>query len=225
MTSSVLSSNGLRLVASINGTNITVGRKLNITVFISNTLSTVNTVHPASDWPFQRGVPAGVWPAFYFDWPIHVVIPKGNYTAQELPSVVNVTFRHTCAEGITVEHIIFQPNSDEVKLTGIYQAGSTSNETLGPYRLQLNFTTRGYWDLQSLSQEVNPPILGDQYGTGALPSISLLVPWSIHRWSGGRVGAGGNPVFHCLSTESRRINLTLERMSYFTCGTLLTHAK
>jgi hypothetical protein len=76
-------------------------------------------------------------------------------------------------EGWNVDHVIFQPQSDQVNITGIYDVTGT-NQTLGPFHLVLNFTTNGYWDLQNLSKELNPPILGDQYPPRAVDSIPFV---------------------------------------------------
>jgi hypothetical protein len=158
--SAELSSKGIQLAASITGTTIVVGHGLNVSVSIFNTLPRVNTVRPSADWRFQ-GVPMALWPPCYFGLPAEMVILKGYYNLQDLRSVANVPFSYVCAEAVSVDHVIFQPNSGLVSLTGIYDV-TNSNQTLGPFHMSLNFTTGGYWDLRSLSRELNPPILGDR---------------------------------------------------------------
>ena len=102
-----------------------------------------------------------MWPPCYFELPAEMVILKGYYNLQDLRSVANVSISYVCAEGVSVDHVIFQPGSGRVTLTGVYDV-TNSNQTLGPFHMSLNFTTKGYWDLRSLSRELNPPIIGDR---------------------------------------------------------------
>ena len=159
--SSVVSSpNGLRLTVSSNATELTVGQELNVSLSIVNTLPMVNTVKPSNDW-LMHGVPVALWPPCYFGLPAEAAVLQGNYTSQDISSAANVTFSYICMEGVYVDHVAFQPNSDQVILTGLYDVTST-NQTLGPFHMSLSFTTGGYWNLQNLSSELNIPILGEQ---------------------------------------------------------------
>ena len=158
---SVYSSNGLRLTLWSNSTELVVGQGLNVTLSIDNTLGSINSVKPSNDW-LVHGVPVALWPGCYFGLPAQAAVLPGNFTTQDISSAANVTFGYGCAEGVEVDHVIFQPNSDQVNLTGLYDVTST-NQTLGPFNLSLGFTTRGFWDLQNLSRQINIPILGDQY--------------------------------------------------------------
>ena len=172
-TSSTTSGSGLRLTESINGSTITVGQRVNVSLSISNTLPAVNTVLPSNEWSFQ-GVPVALWPPCYFDLPAQAVVLKGNYSSKDLQSVANVPFGYDCMEGVTIDHVIFQPSSDQVNLTGIYHGGTTENQTLGPFITELNFTTAGYWNLTSLAGEVNSPIIGEIQSTP--PAYTAFTP-------------------------------------------------
>jgi hypothetical protein len=170
-TSSIDSPGALKLSASVNATNLAVGQSLNVTLSIFNTSPAVNSILPSNDWSFQ-GVPVALWPPCYGVLPVEVAVLNGNYTAQELPSVANSTFPVECAGYISVDHVIFQPNSGQANLTGI-GPGPGLNQTHGPYQLTLSFTTSGYWGLESLSKELNIPIIGDG---GSAPSSIAFVP-------------------------------------------------
>jgi hypothetical protein len=73
-------------------------------------------------------------------------------------------------EGGVINEVSFQPMSDQVHIAGNICVAHCNYETLGPYRLEFNFTTTGYWDLQALTSELNPPILG-ALTPGSLPSL------------------------------------------------------
>jgi hypothetical protein len=156
--SSVTSSNGLQLTLTINSTVIAAGQEPSIVVSILNTLPVVNNLSTSNDWRFS-GVPISMWPMCYWGYPAVIVVLKGNYSLQDLPNVASVSFTYMCAEGVTVDHAIFQPSSDQADITGVYDVTS-SRETLGPFSMELNFTTGGYWDLQALAKTLNPPSLG-----------------------------------------------------------------
>jgi len=163
---------GIELSESLNTTTIAVGQSLNITLTIFNTFPSVNSVPTSTDWQFQ-GVPVAVWPPCFYNVPMRVIVLQGNYMAQQLPSVANATFPINCMEGWSIDHVIFQPKSDQANITGRYSVTNT-NQTLGPFNLQLNFTTSGYWDLQNLSKELNPPILGQLYPPESPSSIAFV---------------------------------------------------
>ena len=160
-TATVTSIDGLQLTISSNASELAVGRHLNVSLSIVNTLSTVNIVKPSNDW-LMHGVPVALWPPCYFGLPAQVAVLQGNYNAQDLLAATNVTFNYMCMEAVSVDHVVFQPNSDQVNLTGLYDVDQ-SNQTLGPFHMSLSFTTGGYWNLQNLSSELNIPILGEGY--------------------------------------------------------------
>ena len=149
---------GLQLRESINSSSIAEGQNLSVSISLTNTLPTINDIPTSNDWSFH-GVAGEVWGACVGEYPLEVVILSGNYTAQELPSIANSTFAYTCAGFVPIDHVVFQPNSSEASVSG---TGSEpeDNQTLGPFNLALNFTTSGYWNLQSLSKQTNPPLLG-----------------------------------------------------------------
>jgi hypothetical protein len=171
-TAAVSSVNGLRLTVSSNATELTVGQSLNVSLSIVNTLTKVNTVKPSDDW-LMHGVPVALWPACYFGLPAQVAVLQGNYSAQSIQAATNVAFNYICMEAVKVDHVIFQPNSDQVSLTGLYSV-SGANQSLGPFHMSLSFTTGGYWNLQNLSAELNIPILGEQYP----PRQPAYIPFS-----------------------------------------------
>ena len=155
--------NGIGLSASISATSIPVGQNISATMSIFNTLPTVNDVPTSSDWPFQ-GVNVAMWGGCIIGYPVQVAVLSGNYTAQELPSVANTTLQYVCFGEVSIDHVILQPNSDQATLTGIGPAPNL-NQTLGPISQALTFSTAGYWNLTTLSQErdINIPIIG-HYG-------------------------------------------------------------
>ncbi len=155
--SSTTSQLGLQLIASINSSSITVGKNLSVSISLLNTLPTVNAVPASNTWAFQ-GVAVNLWGVCFGEYPVEVAVLKGNYTAQELPSVANSTFAYTCAAFIQLNQVIFHPSSEEANVTGV-GPGPGVDQTLGPFHLALNFTTSGYWDLQSLSEQQNLPLL------------------------------------------------------------------
>lgn len=171
LTNSTTSTQGLQLTESVNASTITVGRSVNISIFILNTIPTVNTILPLDDWSFQ-GVGTTLWGACVGSYPVEVAVLSGNYTIQELQSVANSTFQYTCAGYVSVNQVIFQPHSDQVNITGS-GPGPGLNQTLGPFHLTVNFTVNGYWNLKSLSQEPNLPIVGAE---GRAPSSTAFVP-------------------------------------------------
>jgi hypothetical protein len=132
-----------------------------VTLSVDNSLGIVNSVKPSNDW-LMHGVPVALWPPCYFGLPAQAAVLRGNFSTQDISSAANVSFNYVCMESVGVDHVIFQPNSDQVNLTGLYDV-TEENQTLGPFNLSLSFTTRGSWDLQNLSQQLNIPILGEPY--------------------------------------------------------------
>jgi hypothetical protein len=167
--SSTTSPDGLQLSLSINSADIGVGQNLSVELSVTNTLPTINTVMTSDDWQFQ-GIPVALWPTCYYPVPAEVVVLQGNYSAQELQDTATSTFTYTCAEAVTFDHVVFQPDSDSANATGVYDV-TGSNGTYGPYQLGFSFTTSGYWDLGNLSSAANPPIIDERP-----PSAMAFVP-------------------------------------------------
>jgi hypothetical protein len=159
--SSTSYSNGIQLNLALNSTSLLTGQKLNVAVSIVNTLPNTNVVKTSNNSQFQ-GVPIAFWPGCFFGPPAEVVVLQGYYGLSELQSIANVPFDYYCLEGLSVDHVIFQPMSNQVNLTGVGGILSISNQTLGPFNLKLNFTTGGYWNLRSLAGELNIPIIGER---------------------------------------------------------------
>ena len=173
-TSSVSPPGNIQLSLVLNSTSLQVGQKLNVAITISNAQPVVNVIRTADDWQFQ-GVPVALWPPCYFGIPAQVVVLQGDYDLQQLKVVADVPFDYICMESVSVDHAIFQPMSDRVNLTGVYDVTST-NETLGPFQLEKNFTTSGYWNLQSLAGELNIPIIGDGGNPNVPPNSTSFSP-------------------------------------------------
>jgi len=171
--SSTSYSSGIQLNLALNSTSLLTGQKLNVAVSIVNTLSNTNVVKTSNNSQFQ-GVPLALWPACLFGLPAGVVVLQGYYGLRELQAIANVPFDYYCMEGMNVDHVIFQPTSDQVNLTGVGGMSNISNQTLGPFHLKQNFTTEGYWNLRSLAGELNIPIIGD--GGNTPPDSIPFVP-------------------------------------------------
>jgi hypothetical protein len=174
---STVGSNGLRLSASIDATEIKVGQTLQVNVSLFNTLSEVNTVATSDDWSFQ-GVPVALWPPCFYSnstTPVQAVVLMGNYTLADISTVANVHFPLTCMEDWNIDHATFQPESSQANVTGIYNVNK-SNDTLGPFQLSTSFTTTGYWNLLSNSRQLNPPILGADQDPPLPPTVTAFVP-------------------------------------------------
>jgi hypothetical protein len=87
--------------------------------------------------------------------PLEFIVMKGHYTEGNLSSAgVTGLLPYICAEGVTVDHVVFQPNSDTFSLTGLYGV-TQANETLGPYGTAISLTIPGYWDPFTSSQMQN----------------------------------------------------------------------
>jgi len=161
--------NGLSLEASVNSTQLEQGQSLEVSLSLTNTQPAYNVVPAASQWQFE-GVPVALWPACYYLLPVQVVVVEGNFTAEQLHLLANTTSNYQCMEGGRINQVLFQPQSDQAHIAGNVCISNCYYETLGPYRLEFNFTTTGYWNLQALTSELNPPILG-ALAPGSLPSL------------------------------------------------------
>lgn len=173
-TSSVSPVGDTQLSLVLNSTSLQVGQKLNVAISISNARPRVSVVRTASDWEFQ-GVPVALWPPCYFGIPAQVVVLQGDYGLQQLKAIADVPFNYVCMESVSVDHAIFQPMSDQVNLTGIYDV-TGANQTLGPFQLEKNFTTSGYWNLQGLAGELNIPVIGDGANPNVPPNSTSFSP-------------------------------------------------
>jgi hypothetical protein len=166
-------STGLDLVLALNSTTLKIGQKLQVDISLFNALPSAISMAASQDWPF-RGVPVALWPACYstgliFDTPAYAVLFKGNHTLQGVQSAANTTITFMCMEAAGVDHVVFEPDSSQAYLTG-----SGFGPDPGPYQLSLNFTTNGYWDLLNNSNQVNPPVIGQQSPTP--PIATPFVP-------------------------------------------------
>jgi hypothetical protein len=167
---STVASNGLRLSTSVNATDLTVGQNLNISVSLFNTTPTANVLaqggragFPPGNWTFY-GVPLATWPectqlGFPFGWqfPIQVLILDGNYTAQQLSSLANVSLpADPCAAGIgsAFPTYTFEPNSDLINITYFADGGAGFGH-VGLFRSASHFTIDGYWNLAALAEQAN----------------------------------------------------------------------
>ena len=173
-TTSTASVQGVKLLLSDNATTLVVGQTLNVNVSLFNSLPSMNTVATSKDWAFT-GVPVALWPACYFGPAAYAVVLMGNYTLQDLRTVVNVTMGIGCMEGVTVDHAVFQPSSIQANLTGRYSV-TNANQTLGPFRLTVNFTTSGYWNLVKDSKQGNTPLLSNPEFPQDQPNATPFVP-------------------------------------------------
>ena len=161
--------NGLRLSVSANATQINVGQSLHVDINITNTLPKLNSVPTSNDWLFQ-GIPVALWPPcllnssglppFHYSTPAQVVLLKGDYTLANISTAADVHFSYQCAETGIVSRAVFQPNSNEVNLTGV-GFGLDNNRSAGPYQMWANFTTSGYWNLTTNARRINTPIIGE----------------------------------------------------------------
>jgi hypothetical protein len=157
-TNSTTFAQGLDLTESVSASTIRTGENLSISISILNTLPSTYEINASNDWPFQ-GVPIGLWPTCDIGPSLEAVVLNGNYTLQDLQKVAYLFLGNTfCQGGMFVDHVIFQPRSDQANITGTSFANQT--QALGPYRMALNFTTAGYWNLTSLAGKVDAPVIG-----------------------------------------------------------------
>src|SRR5437879_5727698 len=98
---------GVDLVLAVNATTLKAGQSLNVQVSLFNIRPATNSVPTAKDWPF-KGVPVALWYPCYFDTPAYAVVLKGNYSLQEVQRAANVTISFMCAEGASIDHVVFQ---------------------------------------------------------------------------------------------------------------------
>jgi hypothetical protein len=148
--------NGIQLNASISATSLPLGENLTVSMTLLNTLSIVNNVSTAGNWTFQ-GVHVALWGGCVIDYPLEVLVVRGDYSVQNISQIANTTLPYTCYGADVVDHVIFQPNSDEANLTGTLIG---SNFTSGPLSQSLSFSTAGYWDFEtspSPGQQISPP--------------------------------------------------------------------
>jgi len=164
--------NGLRLSTSINATDLTVGQKLKISISVFNTLQTTNALEPTvagfprGNWTFY-GVSVAMLPEcslqpheipFGWAFPIEILVLKGNYTAQQLSSLANVSLPvNPCSAGVNTVAIptyTFEPNSDMINIT-YFADGGAGHQSVGLFRSASEFTLGGYWNLTSLEEQAN----------------------------------------------------------------------
>jgi hypothetical protein len=166
-----LSANGIKLSLAVNATSITAGENIHLQMSISNTLPATNQFQRTGYWSFSEpfyAVPVAVWPACFLPLPLYVIVLRGNYTQEQLPVVDNSTSHgYPCGNGGVVEAVTFQSNSAEANTT--VDTGRGPSISVGPYLLEANVTTDGYWDTRQLTEALNPPIISAQNST-SVPS-------------------------------------------------------
>jgi hypothetical protein len=166
-TSSNPSSSGIELVGSINATTMTEGDRLNISITLFNSSPGTDNVSTSDDSWNVQGFPVAMWAPCTLILPIEFTVVKGNYSLGELQAMnenyTNAT-PYACADSYTVQNIVFQPDSDEVNLTGVVGVnGELSHRQLGTYSLDTNFTVSGYWwypVTSADSGDLNTPVPG-----------------------------------------------------------------
>jgi len=138
---------GVALNVSVNSTILHPGQRLNVTVSLDNKLTVSNYLRVADDWTV-RGFPVSIWPGCLFSLPVEFVIIRGNLSLSQIEAMGNSTAPGTlCMEATAIDHVIFQPKSSDVTLTGTYCGGAcVPNQVYGPYHLVSNFTVDGYWN-------------------------------------------------------------------------------
>ena len=182
-----VASNGLRLSAFINATDIKVGQKLGVSISLFNTLPTVNAFSgqesfaQAANWTFY-GVPVATWTPCTsqhpWSWPlpIEVIILNGNYTAQELTSLANARISIPCgAASARFPSFAFQPRSDQANLT-VQFPGGVGYRNMGLFQFASNFTVSGYWNLTNLAADDPSVCVPAVLNRCALPASTHFAP-------------------------------------------------
>jgi hypothetical protein len=144
----------IQLRVTTNATTISADERLALTISLTNTLSQTNNILTASYWPFA-GLPIFVSPPCYFSAPLEFIVLKGHFTEGNLSATgPRGLLPYICSQGVDVDHIDFQPNSDNFNMTGVYGYPG-SNQSLGPYLAAINLSIAGYWDPLTSSQMQN----------------------------------------------------------------------
>jgi len=176
----------LGLSLTLNATHLAVGQHLEANVSLFNTLSGINSIRTSDDWLFQ-GIQMVLWPYCYLTnydlhygaTPAEAVVLKGDYTMSNISSAADIYFENAeCTEASNVDHLVFQPDSSQANLTGIwYGPSSPKNGTLDIVQASNGFVTAGYWDLDNNSKRFSLPILGESNGciSGCLPSSPFAI--------------------------------------------------
>lgn len=137
---------GLRLTESINASTIADTESLNVSVSIFNTLSSVNSLSPSYEFPFQ-GVPVDFWknscpldPRTATVW-----VAPGNLTLQGLKNDnLSLSTFYSGPVCFGVKSINFQPSSDVINFT------TSEPSTTGPFHTALSFIIDGGWNIFTL---------------------------------------------------------------------------
>jgi len=141
---------GLQLEVALNATTIRLSQRLGITVSLYNTISSLLNLSSSDAWEVA-GFPIALWPGCYFTQAVEFMIVKGNYTLGALQTASNSSEWFPsdvvgCAEGGTIEHIVFQPTNIRANLSGtLCVAICTPRQSFGADDLTSNFTVNGYW--------------------------------------------------------------------------------
>ncbi len=153
------SEDGLSLTVGINASRIIQGETIRVSASIGNTLSATNDVPVANAYPFQ-GVMMAMSPGCGGTGaclvPAMAVVLSGNFTLQEIEASRTAGFNYSSWQ-VTVDHVIFQPDSDQANITGFGIPYGT-NITRGPYEITTNFTTAGSWNFTQMLEQAQPSI-------------------------------------------------------------------
>jgi hypothetical protein len=168
-----VSSDGLRLSTAINSTQLAAGQSLSISISLVNTLSTpVSLQQGGYNFTFY-GVPVSTWPectpgVFSFGWryPIETLVLKGNYTAQQLTSLANVSLSAgPCERGVgasAVPTYTFEPDSMLVNVTYFADGGAGFGK-VGVFPAATSLVLGGYWDLATLQRNATSDFSNPDY--------------------------------------------------------------
>lgn len=148
----VRSLSGLNLSLSLGSNLISPGRSVTVSLDEWNTLSTMNVVPSASDWPLP-GLALGPCGN---NLPIGVEIAQGFYTSANISSAQSLQLNRPGMYGCPViftriSSYSFEPNSDEAAAMG-----SCSANPCFTARIDWTTNTTGYWTSGALLKLASP---------------------------------------------------------------------
>jgi hypothetical protein len=120
--STAISTNGIEIYAYTNATTISVGQKLTIGIGLVNDLAGPNDIATEDNWTIS-GFPVAFWPPCFLYLPVEFIVLQGNYSIASLSSInasstAVADVAYECSLPASVEHVLFQPDSNEVTLLG-----------------------------------------------------------------------------------------------------------
>jgi hypothetical protein len=157
---------GLELSLSLNASAIAKGEGINATVVEVNTMTAVDNVSAADDWPVAD---LATGPCGHLNSPVGIEVLSGNYDAANVTSgtalqVYNpgLTMCPVMLSGIT--GYVFQPGSDNSTVYGGCGPGACFNETA-----TATLSITGYWSANasasgSFPSGVYTVVAGDEWG-------------------------------------------------------------